>query len=162
MTSPCPADRGRCGRAQALTVTLTSCVAVAGHGPPRGPWCPHLLDVVCSHPRAELTTPPPPHPHPAKLGGLEPSSGGPKSKVKVWARPCSLRGCRGGSFLTSSRLGWPQVAPSLFFKFIYLERETERVSGGGTETEGDREPQAGSAPSAQSPMRGSNSQTVGS
>ena len=42
--------------------------------------------------------------------------------------------------------------------FIYFRgRETQIVSGGGAEREGDTEPKAGSELSAQSPMRGLNS-----
>ena len=44
------------------------------------------------------------------------------------------------------------------FKFIYFERE--RMTRGGAEREGERESQAGSAPSVQSPMWGSNPRTV--
>ena len=45
-----------------------------------------------------------------------------------------------------------------FFKFIYLERESANREG--AETEGERESQAGSELSAQSPTWGSNPQTV--
>ena len=53
----------------------------------------------------------------------------------------------------------------IYFKlmFIYFwERETQSVSRGGAETEGDTESEAapGSELSAQSPTRGSNPQTV--
>ena len=56
---------------------------------------------------------------------------------------------------------------SLFFFNVYLfnfegERQSEREQRRGREREGERESQAGSAPSAQSPIWGSNSQTVSS
>ena len=48
-----------------------------------------------------------------------------------------------------------------FFKFIYLFlRERQSRSRGGAERGGDRESQAGSARSAQSPLWGSNLQTM--
>ena len=47
---------------------------------------------------------------------------------------------------------------SFFFKFIYFERESKW--GRGREREGERDSQAGSTLSVQSPMQGSNSQTV--
>ena len=40
----------------------------------------------------------------------------------------------------------------MFFKFIYFERQTQRVRG-GAEREGDRESQAGYTLSAQSPKQ---------
>ena len=44
--------------------------------------------------------------------------------------------------------------------FIYFERDKECVNRGGTEREGEKESQAASMLSAQSPKRGSNSQTM--
>ena len=76
------------------------------------------------------------------------------------------------SFSQSANLGvWfelPVCFLSFFFFFfnfnVYLFlRERESTSGGGSEREGDTESEeqtAGPEPSAQSPMRGSNSQTV--
>ena len=46
----------------------------------------------------------------------------------------------------------------IFFKFIHFERD--RVSGGGTEEEGERESQAGSTLTVQSPMEGLNPRNV--
>ena len=40
------------------------------------------------------------------------------------------------------------------------ERERERTNKGGAEREGDRRSKAGSMPTAETPMWGSNSQTV--
>ena len=43
-----------------------------------------------------------------------------------------------------------------FLKFIFIfERDKNSMSRGGTEREGERESQAGSVPSAQSPIQGS-------
>ena len=47
-----------------------------------------------------------------------------------------------------------------FFKFIYFEKEKETASGGGAERDGDRGSEAGSMLTEESPMWGSNSQTV--
>ena len=47
-----------------------------------------------------------------------------------------------------------------FFKFIYFERDRDSSSGGGAERKGAKESQAGSSPSAQSPVQGSSSPTV--
>ena len=71
-----------------------------------------------------------------------------------------------GACAPNSRMGLIQLStPSFFFfKRIYFERERERehkhTSRGGADSEGETESQAGSEPSAQSPKRGSNSQTV--
>ena len=57
----------------------------------------------------------------------------------------------------------PELEKSEFFvalKFIYLERDRTCTSRRGVEREGDGESQAGSTLSAQSPMQGSNSQTM--
>ena len=52
------------------------------------------------------------------------------------------------------------VVYSFFFLSLFLLflRETDIVSGGGAEIEGDRESQAGSALPAQSPLQGLNPQ----
>ena len=54
--------------------------------------------------------------------------------------------------------------PSIFFNVYFFLREFYLfwMRGGGAEREEDRESEAGSALSAQSPMRGLNSQTTGS
>ena len=59
-----------------------------------------------------------------------------------------------------NRLSHPGAPFEKFLKFIYFERERERENKGGAEREGKRESQSDSFLSAQSPMRGSNPQTM--
>ena len=85
---------------------------------------------------------------------------------RLQARSCQHRARRGARTpepwdrdlsrsLILNQLSPPGAPFILLFKFIYLERETERASRGGAEREGGRESQAGSELLVQSPLQGS-------